>query len=605
MKRLINLFTVVLLAICMSFLPISLPYNSVIKAEAATIKLNKEKVSLYVGNSYTLKLTGTNQKIKWTTSNSKVASVSQKGIVKAIKNGTATITAQMGNKKYSCKVTVLNPVINKNKLDMEIADTTQLWVKGSSGSVTWKSSDKKVVTVNQNGFVYAKGEGKAKITGTYKGKNYVCSVTIRDKVIHASTTSLVASSDTTIMITVDNLAIGEMIYYANENPDIISCKWGEWDGDSIPLTVTIKGTGKTSIAITADNTDEKLIIDVNAINDKRPKMNTLKAEDIYDNCSPATAQVNTNLGLGSGFFISSGKLVTNYHVIEGASDIKVQLSNGKVYDVEYILGYSEFLDIAILSIPVETEYLKLSPYGLKAGETVYAIGSSLGFNDTFTNGIISNVSRILNDGVEYIQINAAITNGNSGGPLINSYGEVIGINSLSISEGQNLNFAINIYQLYQVDTSRPTTVAEYYNSISSQENQSNEPVNYVLEDDEKSGSIETSQLIPFNTNIYGTALPLGMDYYKFTLTEESYVGLYGLSYYADNSETANLVLSIYNENGELLIGSMNKYKDTGLLMKHAITRVPPGTYYAGVSNRLNTTTPITYAISLVSAVGLE
>ena len=606
MKRIINVSTVILLAICMSFFPISLPYNSVITAEAATTKLNKEKLLLYVGNSDTLKITGTNQKIKWTTSNSKVASVSKKGVVKGIKKGTAAITAQINNKKYTCKVTVSNPAINEKKLDMEIADTAQLSILGGSGSVTWKSSDKDVVTVNKNGFVYAKGEGNAKITGTYKGKNYVCNVTIADKVIHASTTSLVISSDTTIMIAIDNLYSDENAYVLSGDEDIIDCYWGEeWNGSSIPLHITIKGHGKTTLTITADNTDEKLIIDVTAIDNKRPKMNQLKAEDIYDICSPATAQVNTDLGLGSGFFISSGKLVTNYHVIKDASKINVQLNNGKTYDVEYILGYNEFLDIAILSIPVETEYLKISPYGLKSGETVYAIGSSLGFNDTFTNGIISNVSRILNDGVEYIQINAAITNGNSGGPLINSYGEVIGINSMTIGQGQNLNFAINIHQLYLVDTSKPITVAEYYKDVFKEKPLPDNSADYIIEDEKKSSSMETSQSIPLFTYVYGNARSLERDYYKFTIMEESYVGLYGVSIYADDSETSNLILHIYNENGQLLVGSTNHYTEAGLLMKYAVAKLPAGTYYASVSTKLDATASILYEIGIVSKAATE
>jgi hypothetical protein len=440
---------------------LELPIISSTHVEAAIVKLNKTKIVLYVDDQFSLTLTSTKQTIKWATSDNKIVTVSSNGVVKGIKRGTATVTASVGSSKYDCKVTVVNPEISKTSLNLAVTDTDYLSIKGSSGQVIWKSADNDVVTVNKNGFIYAKGKGTTKITGKYKGKSYVCKVTVGKKVLHASTTSITCSRETQIMISWDfsTSSDDDQIYFQVADSDIITCQWGEWVGNSIPLSIVLNDYGTTTITITADNTDEKLVIDVNVIDDKRPKTKKLSAEDVYTKCSNATVQVNTNLGLGSGFFISSGKIVTSYHVIEGASSIKVLLNDGHSYDVEYILGYSKELDIAILSIPIETEYLPLNNYSLKVGEAIYAIGNPLGLTDTFTDGIISNISRYVSN-VDYIQINAAITHGNSGGPLINAYGEVIGINSSGI-EGEDLNFAINIYQLYQVDTSCPIAVSEY------------------------------------------------------------------------------------------------------------------------------------------------
>lgn len=472
MKYFIRFFITVLIVFCLSLLPVELPFISSTHVEAATVKLNKTKISVYVDNSTTLTLTGTKLKTTWTTSDNKIAVVSMNGVVKGIKRGSATITAKVGSSKYSCKVTVINPEISKTSLDLAVADTNYLSIRGSTGTVIWKSSDNEVVTVNKNGFVYAKENGTAKIIGSYKGKKYSCKVTVADKVLHASTTSVTCSRETQIMIywNSSTASTDDQIYWQVADSNIITCQWGEWVNDSIPLSIVLNDYGTTTITITADNTDEKIVIDVTVIDDKRPKTKKLSAEEVYAKCSDATVQVNTDLGLGSGFFISSGKIVTNYHVIEGASSIKVQLNDERTYDVEYILGYSKELDIAILSIPIETEYLPINSYSLKAGETIYAIGSPLGLTNTFTNGIISNISRIDNN-VEYIQVNAAITNGNSGGPLINAYGEVIGINSMGI-EGKDLNFAINIYQIYQVDTSCPITISDYNELISGNDNNS-------------------------------------------------------------------------------------------------------------------------------------
>ena len=178
-------------------------------------------------------------------------------------------------------------------------------------------------------------------------------------------------------------------------------------------------------------------------------------------CAPATVEIETNDRIGSGFFIDCGVVVTNYHVIKGQSSIKIKLYNGEEYDVKYILGYDEKLDLALLSIPVETVFLLRNFRSTKVGETVYAIGSPYGLTDTLTNGIVSSVSRHSDD-VKYIQTSTPINPGNSGGPLINAYGEVIGVNTWIYKDGQNLGFAVDINQLYLIDTSVPVTVKDYY-----------------------------------------------------------------------------------------------------------------------------------------------
>ncbi len=99
--------------------------------------------------------------------------------------------------------------------------------------------------------------------------------------------------------------------------------------------------------------------------------------------------------------------------------------------------------------------------GVITGETVYAVGSSKGLTGTLSDGLVSTASRIVDD-VDCIQITAAISSGNSGGPLINIYGEVIGSNTMSLASGQNLNFAVNITELQAVETTNAMTMAEFY-----------------------------------------------------------------------------------------------------------------------------------------------
>lgn len=166
-------------------------------------------------------------------------------------------------------------------------------------------------------------------------------------------------------------------------------------------------------------------------------------------------------GSGSGFFIDDqGTLITNYHVIEYADSLEVQLANA-VYDVTKIVNFSEKYDLAILKVDIEGNDYFDTATDTQKGEQVYAVGSALGeLTDTMTSGIVSHTSREMGV-IDCIQTDAAISHGNSGGPLINQYGQVIGINSYSISSGSNLNMAIKISMLDKLGTARDYSLADY------------------------------------------------------------------------------------------------------------------------------------------------
>jgi serine protease Do len=156
-------------------------------------------------------------------------------------------------------------------------------------------------------------------------------------------------------------------------------------------------------------------------------------------------------GFGSGFIISDdGYVITNAHVVEGADNINVTLENRRQYEAE-LIGADEASDIAVLKI--DAAALPTVRIGdsdeLNVGEWVLAIGSPYGFEHTATQGIVSAVARSLpNDTyVPFIQTDAAVNPGNSGGPLFNTDGEVIGVNSQIYSRSggyQGLSFAIPI-----------------------------------------------------------------------------------------------------------------------------------------------------------------
>jgi S1-C subfamily serine protease len=195
------------------------------------------------------------------------------------------------------------------------------------------------------------------------------------------------------------------------------------------------------------------------------KAKELTAKEVYQLSSKATVEItaevsSTYINIGSGFFIDNGIVVTNYHVIAGAYDIKISTYDDKVYQVQQVLGYDKNIDIAILQVDSENEYLMKNQQGVTVGEDIYVLGSPLGLTGTFTNGMVASASRRIDD-IDYIQVTAPMSPGNSGGPLINTYGEVMGINTWQYADGQNLNFSINISELDKIDTSRPVEVTEF------------------------------------------------------------------------------------------------------------------------------------------------
>ncbi len=177
------------------------------------------------------------------------------------------------------------------------------------------------------------------------------------------------------------------------------------------------------------------------------------ATEIHHLVKESVAEITTydkdgnGLALGTGF-VYDGNIVTNYHVIDQAYSAKVAI-NGKTYDATTVVAYDKDLDIAILKLDTKADTLKsltICESEHEVGATVFAFGNPKGFTATFSQGILTHAKREI-EGVTYVQHDAAISSGNSGGPLINQYCEVIGINTLTVKDSQNLNFAIDVAQI--------------------------------------------------------------------------------------------------------------------------------------------------------------
>lgn len=127
---------------------------------------------------FTNVLVGAKTGVKWSSSNKKVATVNGKGVVKGRKSGTCKVVARFGGKKYACKVTVVNPRLNKKKITVYNSRSFRLKVTGGKGRVRWKSGNKKVATVSKKGTVTALKGGTCTVTAVRNGITLKCKVTV-------------------------------------------------------------------------------------------------------------------------------------------------------------------------------------------------------------------------------------------------------------------------------------------------------------------------------------------------------------------------------------------------------------------------------------------
>ena len=163
--------------------------GTVCVTEAAP-RISSSKLTMIKGQSRTLKITGLKkgQKITWKSSNSKIVTVNKAGKLQAKAKGSATITGTVSKRKYTCKVTVQAPKLNKTSITLKVGQTYQLKLSGTNQKITWKSSNSKIVTVK------AKSAGNATVTAQANGIRFVCKVKIQKKATPAKPAPTTAPS---------------------------------------------------------------------------------------------------------------------------------------------------------------------------------------------------------------------------------------------------------------------------------------------------------------------------------------------------------------------------------------------------------------------------
>jgi serine protease Do len=173
----------------------------------------------------------------------------------------------------------------------------------------------------------------------------------------------------------------------------------------------------------------------------------MSAREIVDAASPAIVRVEAGDDrVGTGFILDrSGLIATNLHVIEGESTIRVKLYKDQgEYAVVSIAGVDRGHDLALMWIQPKTKLTTVhlgDSTSVRAGDKIYAIGNPLGMDYSVSDGLISQVRQLSSD-LTILQISAPISQGSSGGPLFDQFGDVIGVTTMIVTQGQNINLAV-------------------------------------------------------------------------------------------------------------------------------------------------------------------
>ncbi len=226
---------------------------------ASNVKISKSKMTMVVGQQKILTVKNTSKSIKWSSSKKSVAKVSSKGFVTAQKEGTATITAKVGKKKYTCKVTVKDkPSLGKQET-ICVGKKLKLKVEGTAKKVSWSSSDKKVVKVDKKGNIRGIKKGTATITAKVGDKSLKCKVKVKDAVVKVDRTIVVKDVE---CVTVTYIA--DKISCKSSNPEIASVALVEeqvsedYPGYEADLVIYGHKSGTTYVTVTNNCNKQKM-----------------------------------------------------------------------------------------------------------------------------------------------------------------------------------------------------------------------------------------------------------------------------------------------------------------------------------------------------------
>lgn len=267
-------------AICLTLTtPLFMAGTQIETAEAATKrpKISITRKTIYEGESFKLKVIGSKQRVRWSTSNKRVATVTAQGVVKGIDGGTnkrtCKITGSVGGKKYSCRVTVNGSSLNTTDIVFEEGESRDLWIIGNDQSVTWSSEDESIAVVN-GGTVIALSAGRTNIIAATSTKTYRCVVTVTKKVlvtdisVQSSVTMRVGQNTTIFATPIPSNATEEFTpTYTSNNTNIVTVSQ---NGVITPIA-----SGQTQIVVSFKDIKKTIIVTV-----QKTKAELLAEEDV-------------------------------------------------------------------------------------------------------------------------------------------------------------------------------------------------------------------------------------------------------------------------------------------------------------------------------------
>ena len=313
---------------------------------------------------------------------------------------------------------------------------------------------------------------------------------------------------------------------------------------------------------------------------------------------------------GTGFFIDrEGTILTAYHIIEEAYSLSVLTFGGGLYQVTQVVGFDMDRDLALLktNYKPDGDCLNLNTGERTPGETVYALGSSLGFLDgSFSSGIVSaqprrqTIDEEAEIDMQYIQFTAPISPGNSGGPLLNSKGEAIGVVVAHYERGNNLNLAVDMSELKYVDRSYCKSVSSFYRDTVFFKIHFGD---HIVTEKENNSTMASSNLFQNGTTMRGSTTLEDLDYYKLVISGKEKVRLYIIVYYTGSGIYQPVVYS-HTLDDWMDIGWTNssiQYTDLSNSHIGAFIDLDPGTYYVQ-THGTNSNTTVYYLFMYYDAI---